>query len=136
LADEYRADAMRGKMIRWTFTDGPMKDATFEHIFNEDGTVVFRAIKGPGEDKPMSEKKSKRSSTRKGDSKRERVEYAAMKVADDVYAVSYLGAKGYTLTVVLNFKDKHLVSFASNEKEWYPAKGTFEIVEKTSSAVA
>lgn len=33
----------------------------------------------------------------------EQPEYAAEKVADDIYAVSYCGSSGYTLTVVLDF---------------------------------
>ena len=39
-----------------------------------------------------------------------------------------LSGSGYTLTVVLNFGDHGLVGFASNDKEWYPLKGTFEPV--------
>jgi hypothetical protein len=30
--------------------------------------------------------------------------------------------------VVLNFRDHGLVGFASNDKQWYPVKGTFEAV--------
>ena len=51
------------------------------------------------------------------------------KIGDSVYAVSYLGSSGYTLTVVLNFADMSAVSFASNEKDWFPARGSFEMVE-------
>ncbi len=107
MTDEPRVDTLRGKTLRWTFTDG----ATYEHTLHEDGTIVWHSIEGPG----------------KGMSAREK-EYAAMKVADDVYAVSYLGATGYTLTVVLNFEDKQLFGFASNEKEWYPLRGIFEVL--------
>ena len=51
-----------------------------------------------------------------------------MRAADDAYAVSYLSGSGYTLTVVLNFKDHTMVGFASNDKQWFPVKGTFETV--------
>ena len=51
-----------------------------------------------------------------------------MRAADDAYAVSYLSGSGYTLTVVLNFKDGGMVGFASNDKQWFPVKGTFETV--------
>jgi hypothetical protein len=51
-------------------------------------------------------------------------------VADDVWAVSYKGESGYTLTTILNFENKRLVSFASNDKEWFEQQGTFEVVRK------
>ena len=118
MTDQNRADAIRGKTIRWSFTDGPITDSTFEHVFHQDGTVTWRVVDGPA----------------KGQSAREK-QYAALKVADDIYAVSYLGAKGYTLTIVLNLRDEHLVGIASSEKEWHPIKGTFEMLEKSKGAV-
>lgn len=51
-----------------------------------------------------------------------------MKVADEIYAVSYLAGSGFTLTVVLNFRDRSLVGFPSGAKEWFPVRGTFEVV--------
>jgi hypothetical protein len=45
-----------------------------------------------------------------------------------VYAVSYLAASGYTLTVVLNFRDQNVVGFASSAKDWHPIRGRFEMV--------
>jgi hypothetical protein len=51
-------------------------------------------------------------------------------VADDVYAVSYLSTSGYTLTVILNFRDHRMVGFASGAKDWHPVQGTFEVVEE------
>ena len=48
--------------------------------------------------------------------------YGAFKAAEDVYAVSYLSAAGYTLTVVLNLKNQQLVGFASGEKMWEPVR--------------
>jgi hypothetical protein len=50
-------------------------------------------------------------------------------VTDDVYAVSYLGSQGYTLTAVLDFADQSIVAFASNEKSWFPCKGRLEAVD-------
>jgi hypothetical protein len=49
-------------------------------------------------------------------------------VADGAYLVSYLAASGYTLTVVLNFRDRQLIGVASSAKEWFPVRGTFEVV--------
>ena len=37
-------DPTRGKTIRWTFTDGPMAKKTFEHRFDENGTVTWRML--------------------------------------------------------------------------------------------
>jgi hypothetical protein len=38
-----------------------------------------------------------------------------------------LSDSGYTLTLALNFRTGRMVGFASNEKSWYPVKGTFEV---------
>jgi hypothetical protein len=116
-----QAPVIRGKTIRFTWTDGPTKGATHEHVFHPDGTVEWRRADG-------SEKKSTPDQPRKATSTQERAQYAALPVADDIYAVSYLAPSGYTLTVVLNFRDHRLVGFASGAKEWYPAEGTFEVV--------
>ena len=58
----------------------------------------------------------------------ERVPYAAMEAAPDVYAVSYLSKAGYTLTVVLDFKTKQMVGVASGGTTWTPVAGRFEVV--------
>jgi len=108
---EGAADAIRGKTIRWTFSDGPMANVPVEHTFDEDGSVTWRIVSG----------------SMKGASAREK-EYAAVKISEDVYAISYLAASGHTLTVVLNFHDRRLTGFGSNEKSWTAMKGTFEVV--------
>jgi hypothetical protein len=115
-------DPFRGKTHRWTFTDGPTAGKTYEHAFNKNGTVAFKEVGGAAARGSTAKKKAAKPK------KPDRPRYAAVRAADDVYAVSYLGASGYTLTVVLNFKDRGLVGFASNDKEWYPLKGTFEPV--------
>jgi hypothetical protein len=107
---EQKADSLRGKTIRWTFTDGPMAGIPVEHTLNEDGTIVWRVVGG----------------SMKGASKQEKA-YAAVKIADNVYAISYLAASGHTLTVVLNFENKHMYGFGSNDKEWQAMSGTFEV---------
>ena len=109
----HRAAEIRGKTIRLTWTEGPTKGATHEHVFHEDGTVEWRSTDEP----------------QKGHSMKERPEYAAMKAADGIYAVSYLAGSGYTLTVVLNFHNSRMVGFASGEKAWYSVQGTFEVVK-------
>ena len=52
-----------------------------------------------------------------------------MPVADNVQMVSYLAASGHTLTVVLNLATGRMFGFGSNEKEWLPMTGTFEVVQ-------
>ncbi len=108
---EPKSDEIRGKTLRWTFADGPMAGVPFEHNFNEDGSVVWRVLGGP----------------MKGSSAQEK-DYAAVKISEDVSAISYLSASGHTLTVVLNFKNKHMNGFASNDKTWFSMTGTFETV--------
>jgi hypothetical protein len=106
------ANRIRGATLRYTWTEGPTKGATHEHIFNDDGSVVWRCVSGP----------------QKGHSGREK-DYAAMKIADGAYLVSYLASSGYTLTVALNFQDNTMVGIASG-KDWFPCKGTFEVINR------
>lgn len=106
-------DLVRGKTLRFSFSDGPTAGKTYEHRFHEDGTVTWRDL--AASPKPGA-------SNEAGN----RPKYAAMKVAQNAYAISYLSASGYTLTVVLNFDDHRLGGFASNDKQWFPVKGSFE----------
>ena len=106
------ADAVRGKKMRWTWTEGPTKGASHDHEFHTDGTVEYRSAGAKSDEKWTKEK-----------------EYSARPVADDVYLVSYLGASGYTLTVALNFKDHHMIGIASGAKDWYPVEGSFEVLD-------
>lgn len=101
MSQRTQADPIRGQTIRLTWTEGPTKGKTHEHVFHEDGTVEWGG--------------------------KERVPYEAMRAGDDVYVVSYLSTSGNTLTVALNFRDRTQVGFASNAKGWYPVRGTFEI---------
>ncbi len=112
MANVQGADPIRGKTLRWTWTEGPVAGTTHEHVFHEDGTVTWRVVSGPQAGHSATED-----------------EYALLQVAEDIYAVSYLAASGYTLTVILNFRDNTMVGFASGAEEWYPLKGEFEVVE-------
>lgn len=116
-----RAEAIRGRTIRLIWTEGPTRGTTHEHVFHQDGTVEWRAVGGGDEGK------SGGTSETDGAAK-ERPAYAAVEVADKVYAVSYLASSGYTLTVVLNLRDQTMVGFASSAKDWHPLRGRFEVV--------
>jgi hypothetical protein len=105
-----KADRIRGKTIYWTFSDGPMAKRSFEHVFLKGGALKFRAIEGAAKAKMTRAKK-----------------YDVARVNADVYAVSYLGPSGFTLTVVLDFRTHRLVAFASNEKSVVLQQGTFEV---------
>jgi hypothetical protein len=105
---------LEGRTLLWKFEEGPTAGSTYEHTFESDGSVVFRKVEGGA---------AKGSGTRV---KR----YGAFEVAPDIDIVSYLAEdSGYTLTVALNFKNKRLYGFASNNKEWYPVSGTFEVAK-------
>ena len=104
-----RTDSILGKTVRWTFTNGPTKGATFEHVFHTDGSVSWREASG----KSGAATRAERS--------------AVVRVSDDVQAVSYLADSGYTLTLALNVGTGRMVGFASNEQSWYPVEGTFEV---------
>jgi hypothetical protein len=112
--------AVRGKTIRFSWTEGPTKGTTHEHVFHENGTVEWRDTAPP---------KQQSGRPQKSGEPKEKPKYAAFRVADDIHVVSYLAGSGYTLTVVLNFRDHRIVGFASGAKEWFPVQGTFEVVK-------
>ena len=101
-----------GKTLRFTWTDGPTKGETHEHVFHPDGTVEYARLEG-GKAKGAYTKEKK---------------YAAVRITDDVYLVSYLAASGFTLTVALDFAGRTLTGFASSDKQWFPCNGRFEVV--------
>jgi hypothetical protein len=105
-----RTDLIPGKTIRWTFADGPMAHKTFEHVFDQHGSVAFRAIDGAQRGKLSEAKK-----------------FETAQVNADVCAISYLST-GFTLTVVLDFKTGKLLAFSSNERELTLQHGAFEDV--------
>jgi hypothetical protein len=122
-----RSDPVRGKTIRWTYEDGPMAGKSFEHVFGNDGTVIWRETAGEDRGtKPPSNGKQKTG--KPATEAKARYEVAA--VNDDVCAVSYLSESGFTLTSVLDFASGTVVSFASNEKELVPQRGMFEVAER------
>jgi hypothetical protein len=116
MTDIPRAEAIRGATMRWAWAEGPTKGQVHEHVFHEDGTVEWRELRSA----PRAEAGS--------GSPPERPPYAAFEVTPDVYAVSYLAPSGFTLTVVLNFVTRELVGFASGQGQWFPLRGSFEIV--------
>lgn len=109
------ADPFRGRTVRWRYVDGPTAGTEFEHVFATDGTVTYRMPGG--------------ASGRGGPAAAQEVpRYEVARVTDDVYAVSYLAPSGWNLTSVLDLKAGTLVSFASNEKQLFVQRGTFEFV--------
>lgn len=122
MSEPIRDPAIRGKVIQFKWTEGPTKGTTHEHTFHEDGTVEWRDAEQA--EAPRSGGGPPQRGTP------EKPVYAAIEVAEQAYLVSYLAASGYTLTVVLNFRDKQLIGFASGAKEWFPIRGTFEVIEK------
>jgi hypothetical protein len=105
-----KTDPIRGKTIRWTFSDGQMKGKSFDHTFDENGSVSW---------------------TMPGGKKGRAAKYESAPVGEGVHAVSYRVDGGYTLTVVLDFRTHQLVAFASNDKELSLQHGTFEPDIKT-----
>jgi hypothetical protein len=70
VTDAYGPERIRGKTVLWTWTDGPTKGMTHEHVFHPDGTVEWREI--DRDSKPPSEEE-----LRKTGPARKKVEYAA-----------------------------------------------------------
>jgi hypothetical protein len=121
MSEPSRDPAIRGKTIQFRWSEGPTTGTTHEHVFHEDNTVEWHAVEQA--DPPQSAEGQQRGRPP------ERPPYAAVKVAEQAYLVSYLAPSGYTLTVVLNFGNHQLIGFASGAKEWYPLRGTFEVVK-------
>ena len=111
MPDDRTPESLAGKTLRWTFSDGPSAGKTYEHRIGADGSIEFRGVEGgtPG--------KSSRA-----------VKGGTTLIADQVFAISYLGDAGFTLTVILDFRSKRMVGFASNEKDWFQQQGTFDVV--------
>ena len=103
---------LTGKTIRWTLVDGPLAGTTFDHSFNEDGSVTWTAVNGQW----------------KGATRREK-SYFAVKMNEKIWAISYRDASGNTLTVVLNLDDYHVVGFGSDDKSLSTSNGTFELLK-------
>jgi hypothetical protein len=116
MTDIERASAIRGRTLRWTWTEGPTKGKTHEHVFRDDGTVSWR------------EADAHRPQGAPFGAEAERVPYAALEVRPEVYAVSYRAGSGFTLTVVVDLASGKLVGFASNSDAWYPLRGRSERV--------
>ena len=125
MADIPRAGAIRGTTMRWAWTEGPTQGMVHEHVFHDDGTVEWRDAGSAPPKKPSKDAEGGRETTRP-----ERAPYAAFEVTPKVFAVSYLSSSsGFTLTVVLNFATGQLVGVASGGKDWFPLRGTFEVVD-------
>ena len=125
MADIPRAGAIRGTTMRWAWTEGPTKGMVHEHVFHDDGTVEWHDAGSPPAKKP-----SKETAGTHGSPRPERAPYAAFEVTPEVFAISYLSSSsGFTLTVVLNFATGQLVGAASGGKDWFPLRGTFEVVD-------
>ena len=105
------ADPISGKTIRWSYEDGPTKGMKFEHVFALDGTVTYTSV----------------GQASAGAGEGERPKYEVAPVGADVWAVAYLARSGWTLTSVLDFGTHGIVSVASNEKELFVQRGTFEV---------
>ena len=122
-----RSDPIRGKTIEWTYEDGPMAGKTFEHPCARAGTVTWREKSAEGKN-PKPPTNGEQKTPKPGAEAKAKYEVAS--INDDVCAVSYLAASGFTLTSVLDFDSGAVVSFASNEKELIPQRGMFEVAER------
>jgi hypothetical protein len=117
-----KAERIKGMTVRWTFEDGPMAGKTFEHTFAADGTVTWRGVDADA-----------RAGQTKAPAKDPAATYRVEPLSHDVLVVSYLGASGYTLTSVLDFKAGRMVAVASNEQQIVIQRGTFEEIKRAAA---
>lgn len=106
-------DPIRGHTIRWRYDEGPTKGQRFEHTFFDDGTCTYRMATDEARPEAMTDVG-------------ERPRYEVAKAGDDAWLVTYLAPSGWALTTVLDWKTKRIVSVASNEKQIFVQRGTFE----------
>lgn len=124
MTNDLLASAVRGKTMRWSFTNGPTEGKTYEHVFADDGTVTFKEIGGEKKAASTAETKPAQKPAAKAPPK-----YSAVDVVDGVELVSYMSNEGFTLTMVLNLRDHSLVGIASGNDQWHPVAGTFEVMD-------
>ncbi|MEP7043851.1 MAG: hypothetical protein ABI843_12360, partial [Dokdonella sp.] len=96
-----------GHKLRFSFTDGPMAGKAFDHTFHKNGSVEFGPPGGPTTESKHA---------------------IVAKVADGFFLASYLGPKGYTLTVGIDAAGGKLVAISSDGKDWSKQVGYFELV--------
>jgi hypothetical protein len=107
--------SLAGETQRWSFDSGPTAGSTYEHTFNEDGTVVWRDARSA--QAPQKQSARPRAAT----------PYASFPVGPGMHLVSYLSKdSGYTLTVLVNTGNHRLHGYASNATEWFPVTGKLE----------
>ena len=106
-------DPIRGHVIRWQYDDGPTKGQQFEHTFYDDGTCAYRMATDETKPDAMTEVG-------------ERPTYEVADAGNDVWLVTYLAPSGWALTTTLDMRTKRIVSVASNEKQLFVQRGTFE----------
>lgn len=108
-------DCLRGRTIKFAWTQGPTQGKVHEHRFHDDGTVEWRAVG----DRPHADDKPAHA---------ERPEYFAADLGHDACFMSYLSpTSGFTLSLVLNFANRTILGAASNDKQWTPVRGWLEI---------
>ena len=98
-----------GKKVRVSFKDGPMAGKAFDHTFRKDGSVTF----GAPDDKTTSSSDA-----------------AVEKLSDGTFIASYMGPKGFTLTLGLNLLTGKMVAYSSDGKTWSKQKGRCKMVAK------
>jgi len=106
------ASPLLGKTIRWTFADGPVAGKTFEHVFNDDGSVDWCMVDGD-ERSPLHHESPA----------------SVDQIDDEVAVVSYRASSGYTLTVVLDLTDFRMIGFGSNSDMWSRQEGRFDVLK-------
>jgi hypothetical protein len=124
------SEQVRGKTFRLMWTEGPTKGTAHDHDFHEDGTVEWKRPP-PAGTKPKKASKARKAVKRapgKAVAESNSAPYMATDVGQHVCLVSYLSQSGFTLTAALNMLNGNVIGVASNEKSWFPVKGTFEAV--------
>ena len=127
--------SLEGRTFRWTFKEGPTSGKTYEHRFNDGGTVVWKDVTsgetgGATKNQSTGDAKSAGSAEAKTqDATKKETRYAAYEIAPGIVLVSYLSAdSGYTLTTCMDLNSRRLHGFASSSKDWFPLTGTVEEV--------
>ncbi|RLM16514.1 hypothetical protein BIY27_00040 [Gibbsiella quercinecans] len=100
------------KKIQWEWTEGAYAGAIYENVFNDDGTMVWKGLKGAEKNQSRTER------------------YVAYNISDDVSAASWFEpTEGATVNVILNFKSSEIYGFISDKDDRVALKGKFSVLQ-------
>ena len=103
-----------GKKITWTWLQGNFESSSYNNIIYQDGSIYWKGLSGKEKGTEITVSKDKT---------------LIKKVADGIFLLSWFeGKDGYTVTNLLNFKNKSMIGVVSNKGTWSPSRGKINAI--------